>query len=390
MTPARRLLLAAHRWLGLLLALPLAAVALSGGLLAAGKPVDAWMNRHLFHAAAPAPSAAGGTLAIDAAHAELSERYGPQAGFTLRLPQEPHESLRVFVRAEHFSGMAFYDPASGRWLGQRGDTEGWWPWLFELHSNALIGDRGKAILSIVAAAALLLAVLGAVLWWPRQGGNAFGVVWRAPALRRWRDLHRVGGALVLPLLLAVLMSGVYMSWTPIRAWISQAAGEPPVKPPRLPAAPAAEGAGAGAGAAAGAGAGAAKAAPLSALVAAALAPWPEGRVVYVMLRSGQPVRVRVKLPHDPHPNGLSSTWFDPRDGHELARVRVDELDTGQRWVSWIYPLHSAQLVGPAQRLVWALVSGVLLALAGSGIWLWWRRRRLRVRAPSPAARAPLR
>jgi uncharacterized iron-regulated membrane protein len=363
MTPMRRWLLAGHRWLGLVLALPLALIAFSGALLAAGKPLDEWLNRALFEA--PVSPDASAPPAIDAVHAELRQRYGAQAGLTLRLPQAPGQSLRVFVRAEGFSGMAFYDPATARWLGQRGDTEGWWPWLFELHSEALLGDRGKAGTSLVAAGAVVLAVLGGVLWWPRRGAKAFAVAWRAPSPRRWRDLHRVGGALALPLVLAIVLSGVYMAWTPIRGWVSQALGQAPVKPPRLPQTASIAGP-----------------VPLGALAAAALAPWPEGRVVYLTLRHGQPTRVRVKLPHDPHPNGLSSAWFDPRDGRELARVRLDELDAGQRWVSWIYPLHSAQLLGPAQRGLWVLAGGVLLMLAGSGVWLWWRRRAL---SAAPAA-----
>jgi uncharacterized iron-regulated membrane protein len=354
--PLRRVLLHSHRWLGLLLVLPLGVPALSGTLLAAGKPLDEWLNRHLF--LAPGPAVATAPIQIDNIHAELTQRYGPRAGFTLRLPQQAQQSLRVFVRAEGFSGMAFYDPATARWLGQRGDTASWWPWLFELHSTLLIGEAGKGWLAASAAALLLLLLLGGLLGWPGQGRSAFGVTWRAAAPRRWRDLHRVGGLGLLPLLLVLVASGLYMGWTPLRGWVSAAAGDAVHKPPRLPASH--EGA---------------ASVPLSVLVARALEPWPQGRVVYLTLRSGQPVRVRVKLPHDPHPNGLSSAWFDPRDGRELARVRVEQLDAGQRWVSWIYPLHSAQLLGPPQRVAWVLLGSVLVVLAGSGVWLWARRAR---------------
>jgi uncharacterized iron-regulated membrane protein len=379
-----------HRWLGLLLALPLLALALSGALLAAGKPLDEWQHRSLFSvsATAVAPGEDAFIAALDAVHADLRQRYGADAGFTLRLPQQPGQSLRVFVRAPGFDGMAFYEPvvqtvpavpvepllgptttdpatavARAHWLGQRGRSEGWWPWLFELHSEAFAGERGKALLSISATLALGLLALGGALWWPRRGGPWFGVAWRSPAPRRWRDVHRVGGALALPLLLAIVLSGLYMAWQPIRAWVSQALHEPPVKPPALPKS-------------ASASASAAAAGPvlLSTLVRRAQAPWPEGRVVYVTLRPSQPTRVRVKLPQDPHPNGLSSVWLDPRDGRELARVRVDELDAGQRWVSWIYPLHSAQLFGPLQRGLWTLLGLALAMLVASGVWLWSRRR----------------
>jgi uncharacterized iron-regulated membrane protein len=370
MTRLRRSLLLGHRWLGLLLALPLLLVAASGALLAAGKPLDEWLNRHLFQTA----TATSAAPAVDAVHAALRQRYGEDAGFTLRLPQQPGDSLRVFVRASGFSGMAFYDPASAAWLGQRGDVQGWWPWLFELHSELLLGDTGKGLLSISAAGMLLLVLAGGVLGWPRRGGAGLRVAWRAPAPRLWRDAHRVGGLLLLPLVLAIVASGVYMAWTPVRGWVSQALGETPAKPPRLPIQAA----------------DASSPSPplLSTIVAAATRPWPEGRVVYVTLRHGQPLRVRVRLPHDPHPNGLSSAWFDPRDGRELARVRVEQLDTGQRWVSWIYPLHSAQLLGPVQPMVWVLAGAALLTLAGSGVWLWWKRRQVSAARQGPTPGTP--
>jgi uncharacterized iron-regulated membrane protein len=373
-TPVWRCLFAIHRWLGLVLALPLAAVALSGALLAAGKPLDVWLNRALFHVPAALTRTDTAAAAVDAVHADLLQRYGATASFTLRLPQEPQESLRVFVNARGFSGQAFYDSANARWLGQRHDLEGWWPWLFELHSNALSGERGKSFLSIIAAGTLILATLGGALWWRGRGTRALAVAWRAPPQRRWRDLHRVAGAGALPLLLAIVMSGVYMTWKPIRAGVSQLAGQPPIAAPRLPATAQNT---------------ADKAAvALSALLFSARARWPDGHVVYLTLRAGQPVRVRVRLPHDLHPNGLSSVWFDPRDGRELARVPVDALDAGQRWVGWIYPLHSAQLFGTAQRIAWTAAGGVLVALAGSGSWLWWRNRRMR--RPPPAAGVYLR
>jgi uncharacterized iron-regulated membrane protein len=360
----------AHRWLGLLLALPLGVLALSGALLAAGKPLDEWLQRPLFQAlaATSSPSAGSFNEALDLVHGDLRQRYGHDAGFTLRLPQQPSQSLRVFVRAPAWEGMAFYDPASARWLGQRGRTEGWWPWLFELHTEAFAGERGKAAWSISAALGLGLLVLGGALWWRGRSGAWFAVAWRSAAPRRWRDLHRVGGALALPVLLAIVLSGLYMAWQPLRGWVSQALNEAPVKPPALPRTVSSAGP-----------------VPLSALVQRARAPWPEGHVVYVTLRPGQATRVRLKLPQDPHPNGLSSVWLDPRDGRELARVRVDELDAGQRWVSWIYPLHSAQLLGPWQRGLWTLLGLLLALLAGSGVWLWWWRRRLR--AAPPAGRA---
>ena len=103
---------------------------------------------------------------------------------------------------------------------------------------------------------------------------------------------------------------------------------------------------------------------------------PDGMVGYVQVpaRGTQPLRIRYRVPDDPHPNGLTSVWMHPGTLQVLAVNRWNELDTGTRAYSWIYPLHIGELGGRATWLL-TLLSGLALAWMGvSGTWLWWRRR----------------
>lgn len=370
MTPLlRSLWLAAHRWLALTLGTLLAGVALLGTLLTVARPLDQWQHPQLF--VQPAGMAAA-ARPLGAAQARLRAEFGPGTAFTFRPPRLAGDTLWVFVRGP-WEGVVYFD-AAGRELGRRGEHEGWFNLLFELHASLLAGDRGKAVLAAAAAAYLVLLATGLVLWWPRRWPPSLRVQRGAGWLRTVFDLHKLTGALLGLVLAVPVASGAYMAWPPLRAAISALAGQQAVVAP--PVRPAASAAPAGS---------------LDAMVEAARSRVPHAMVGYVHVpaQPTQPVRVRLKAADDPHPNGLSSVWLDPASGQVLQVTNWKELDVGQRIVTTVYPLHIGVLGGPAHTLLTALSGLALATLAVTGLALWWQRRRLRARRglPTTARRA---
>lgn len=364
----RSVWLVLHRWVGLTLGVLLALVAITGTAMIVYKPLDRQLHPELF-VADPA-----GPASLDAARASLRAAFGPDARLTLRPPREAADTLWAYVDGA-FHGVAYLEPASGRLLGQRDDHEGAANLLFAIHSELLLGETGRSVLAALAAGYLLLLASGVVLWWPARWRQAVAVKWRAPPVRLVFDLHRVGGVLLGLLILASVASGLWMAWKPLPAWVNRLAAQPLAPPPiaaPLPGGPAS----------------------LDAMVADALRAFPGARVGYVVLAPNdrEPVRVRLKLQDDPHPNGLTSVWFHPASGALLATQRWHELPAGTRQTTWIYPLHSGQLAGAWHLALNAVVGAALAGLAGSGVWLWWRRRPARIgNAPRPRAstRSPL-
>ena len=365
-----------HRWLGLSVGTLLMLSALSGLALLIGRPLEPVLDPQLF--TLPAARSAAVEQPLQAVLTTLQSRYGVNANFTLRLPQQPGETLRVFVRpaahtaavasagataANAWKGTAFFDPTSAQFLGQRGETEGVLPWLYELHHELLAGDTGKAVLALAGGGFLLLSAAGLLMWWPRRGRP-----WR-----HWTDLHHSAGAFTALLLAALVLSGTWMAWRPIGGWVNAALGEQAVVAPKLTVVRAGVGVSGGVN-----GADTTSPAPapvsLDTLRARAEAALPEGHTVYVGWRPREALRVRKRLPDDPHPNGLSSVWLDPADGRVLKLVRWHALDSAGRWTAWIYPFHSGQLWGNAQRWVWGSLAAVMVLLWASGAWLWWQRR----------------
>lgn len=362
---ARRLWMWLHRWTGLTLGLLLAAAALLGALMTVLRPLDEALHPELFRAPARAAEASAAIEAsatpLETLRQRVAQEFGPKATMTIRPPREDGESLRVMVRGSAWEGTLYLDPVTVAELGRRGEAEGLANVVFELHSALLLGDTGKAVLAFTAIAYLALLVTGLILWWPMnaaQWRHAFKLKLDKGTTRSLFDLHRFAGA-VLGLLVAVAVaSGAWMAYRPIGGWVNTLVGDAAPKPPKV-------------------GKDHGERVPLDTIVASARTRWPDGQVGFVQLAAAdtRAVRLRFKLPGDPHPNGLSSIWAHPVDGHVLAQQRWDQLDLAGRSTAWIYPLHAGELFGVANRVITGLLGLALFAMGVTGVWLWWRRRR---------------
>lgn len=360
----RRIWLLCHRWVALGLGGILILSGLTGAFLVAARPLDKLLHPEFFQA----DGAGGGQPAsFESMRRNLAAEFGPQASYTFRPPREPGETMQVRVRVPHaWDGTVYLDPASGREQGRRGEDEGIVALVYKLHSALMLDRTGKAVLAWAALAYLVLMVSGLIAWWPRRWPPSLRMVFNKGALRAWFDVHRNGGA-ILALLLAVCMaSGAYLAWRPIGGWITLASGQAQVVAPKLPAQPA----------------GAVPPRSLDELAASALAAFPDGAIGYLLYtpRTDRPLAIRMRVPDDPHPNGRSTVWLDPLDGTVLAAQRWNQLDSGARINSVLYPLHTGELGGVAGEIMVALLGLGLGALGISGIWLWWRRRGLRAQA----------
>jgi uncharacterized iron-regulated membrane protein len=359
----RRLWLTVHRWVALGVGWVLALVALLGAVLVVAQPLDRAAHPELFRAAPLGqPSAVDASPAsLESIQQRLANEFGAAASFTFRPPREHDDTLWVLVRGP-WSGTVYLQPETGREQGRRAETEGFVNIVFKLHSSLMLQDIGKAMLAWIALSYLFLLVTGLVLWWLRRWPPVLRIEWRKGALRALFDLHRTGGALLGLVITVSVASGAYMAWRPLGDLVSALAGSTPLKAPALSkrAKDVAD----------------SRPMPLDEIVARARSRFPGAPVGYVQVpaRPDRPIRVRLRLADDPHPNGLTSVWMDPRNGEVLAVHRWNELDTGAKAVAYVYPLHIGELGGPAQQVL-IFISGITLAgLGGSGLWLWWRRR----------------
>lgn len=365
----RRIWLNAHRWMALGVGWLLALVALVGAILIVAQPLDRLTHPQLFTVQPHAADASATAPTLEAIRQHLVATFGDKASFTLRPPRAADQTLWVIVRGEQWSGTVYLNPATGEEQGRRGEYEGIVNLLFKFHSALLLQDTGKAILAWVALSYLMLLVSGLVLWWPKRWPPVLRIELRKGLLRGLFDMHRIGGA-ILGLLIAVsVATGAYMAWRPLGGFVTMLSGEKPIKPPTVPKdLPHAV-----------------AAVSLDEMAARAQAQFAYAPIGYVQVpaQAGRPIRIRLRLPDDPHPNGLTSVWLHPQNGVVLAVHRWNELDPGARAFSFIYPLHTGELGGFFLEAL-TFICGLALGMLGiTGIWLWWRRRVVRTKAGGP-------
>ncbi|MGH8444204.1 MAG: PepSY-associated TM helix domain-containing protein [Solimonas sp.] len=356
----KSLWLRVHRWLALSVGWVLLLLGASGAVLVVAQPLDRALHPEFFRAATPVATA--DHTPLEPLRERLAREFGPKASFTFRPPREAGESLWVNVRGP-WSGTVYFDPATGAEQGRRGETQGFVGTLFKLHSSLWLKDTGKAILAWVALAYLFMLVSGVILWWPRRWPPSWAVELRRGRTRALFDLHRVAGATLGLLIAMSVATGAYMAWRPLGGFVTTLSGAQPVKPPKLKVEdgdtrPMLD---------------------LDLLVADARTRLPDAMVGYVLVpaKADAPLRVRMITADDPHPNGLSSVWLDPRSGAVLGVNRWNELDPGARAVAWIYPLHTGVLGGPLLEAVIFISGSTLAGMGVTGVWLWWRRRSAR-------------
>ena len=372
MTVLRSLWLRLHRWFALGLGWLLILAGLTGAMLVVSQPLDRWMNPQLFQAQSTAGAASNDpstqTAKLEPIVAAAHKEFGPKATLRFKLPQEDGESLWLRVQSTDWRGTIYLNPTTGQEQGRRGETEGFVNTLFKLHSTLLLDGTGKIILAWVALTYMLLLITGVILWWPKRWPGNWHIELNKNLVRALFDLHRVGG-IVMGLLIAVtVITGAYLAWRPLGEVLNLVSGTQPTKAPKLPALqvdadqeqlP--------------------KPPSLDTMVAKARAAMPDAQISFVQVQANakQAMRIRFRAHDEPHPNGISSVWMDPRTGAVLAVQRWNEIDPGAGAAAIAYPLHTGELGGVALEIVAALNGVVLAGLGITGIWLWWRRRKAR-------------
>lgn len=174
-------------------------------------------------------------------------------------------------------------------------------------------------------------------------------------------MHRMSGIFCGVMILVSVSTGAYLAWRPLAGFVATLAGQKPTKAPMvsnenlLPK----------------------EWLSLDAMAQRAQEQFPGSHIGYIQVPSEQnrPIRVRLKLAGDPHPNGLTSVWLHPLSGKILAVNRWDEIDPGARAMSFVYPLHTGEFGGVLLELA-TFIGGVALAVLGiTGFWLCWSRKK---------------
>ncbi len=344
-----------HKWIGLILAIVIIPISLTGAALVWHDPLEKAVYPERY-------AVTGGTTLPLAAYASAaSGLLSPGERLQrIELPKEAGEPATVAAskpgkgRPQRLT--IYLDPPTAKVLGTARSGEGVFQVMHRLHGSLMIPEIGRPIVGWIGIAMLVSAISGLWLWWPLVGSVRRGLRWKRHSNVDTNLHHQMGFWISLPLFVLSL-TGVWISFPQWFAGFETAQAGPRSGPggpnrfaPPLPlAAEAMTGAVAKAEVAAGG--------------KAVLVAWPTEKspewTVSIKPATGGPAQVKVTA-------GDLATTVEPGSG--------EPPETLARFMRRIHD-------GNDTPFIWQLIvflGGILpAALAVTGVIMWWRARKWR-------------
>lgn len=380
----KAILFQVHSIAGLVLALLVSMIALTGAIMSFEDEIVDHLNAGIMQVAPrQAPRLMPDELA---ARLKAGQDLGKVAAVTLS--SDPSAAVHVrFGRDEQGGRPAslYVDPYDARVLGSpRG--EAFFATVRQLHRWLLLPGDGKGwgrpITGSIAIGLIVMLVSGLVLRWPRRAGSVkmwlkpnFGLGGRA----LHRSLHTVIGTWVLPVYLTMALTGLYFSFEWYKDGVTWLLARPQVAATKMTAKP-----------------------PRAARPAETAQPigfdqaWmtfqrEEGdrfsrALLTLPAGSGTAIRIRSW--------GKASLLETMRDefrinavtGQLVSAERYADKTFGETIIAAIYDIHRGAILGWPGKLAFMIAAIMMPLFAVTGVLLYLSRRKLRRPAPTPLGR----
>ena len=232
----RNLWFQVHKWIGLILCLPIVVLCLTGSALV----WDEWFTEVANpQRAAEAPADQPHSLYATAARQALAtnERLS-----SLTFPDGEGAVVVSATRLDEPPGgrpvrtLVWLDPTSGQVLDRGDTTQGLARVLHVLHGSLMIPGVGRQIVGWIGVLMLVSSLTGLWLWWPFKGGFRRGLRWkRMPTTSG--NLHHQGGFWIAVPLAVLSLTGAWISFPAFFGALAGESGGPRGGPPRFGGAP---------------------------------------------------------------------------------------------------------------------------------------------------------
>ncbi|WBL78427.1 PepSY domain-containing protein [Bradyrhizobium xenonodulans] len=380
----KAILFQVHSIAGLVLALLVSLIALTGATMSFEDEIVDYLNAGIMQVAPRTTPA----LMPDALVARLkaAQDFGKVVAVTLS--SDPSSAVHIrFGRDEQGGRPAslYVDPYDTRVLGApRG--EAFFATVRRLHRWLLIpGDAkgwGRPVTGTIALGLIVMLVSGLVLRWPRRAGSV--KMWLKPNLGLsgrglHRSLHTVIGTWVLPVYLAMTLTGLWFSFEWYKDGVAWLLSRPHVTAAKMAAKP----------------------------------PRPDGRAepavpigfdqawtAFQREEGGRFSRALLTLPASPGTVMRIRSWgkdmtleatrdefrVDAVTGQLVSAERYADKTFGEKIIAAIYDIHRGAILGWPGKLAFMLAAISMPLFSVTGILLYLSRRKLRRPAQLPLGR----
>ena len=345
-----------HLWTGVILALYLVVIGVTGSILVFGAELEQLVNP------SPWPRIDRAQRVADLATVvhSLATRYPHTHIVSITAPTSIEPVFTAVLQTAKQISVAC-QPSTGEVLGEINREPSRLQWIYDLHENLLAQRSGRVANGIGALALLLMALTGLINWWPglQSWRRALSIDFR----RRWRrvnyDIHSAVGFWTLALLVVWASSGVYFTW-PDRflALVNHLSPLVNSRPPMVVVHPNTD------------------IAPLDfrAMLAKAYAVDPGARWEAVFFPASRRSPFEMLMSRSTSRDREDTLFFNPYNGQYISTWQYGVNKSLGDWIVWLQvPLHFGTHWGLAFKCLWAAFGLALPVLAITGLLMYWNR-----------------
>lgn len=355
----RRTVVNIHLYIALAAGLFLILIGLTGSMVVFREEIEKLMYQEFLET-----TVRGERVPVQTAVNAVKRAYPKDKMAFIRMPRTPQETYLFKMNSAH-DLFVYADSYSGEVLGAHRQEDTFLGWVALVHTELLIGERGKTILGIGALLLICMSITGFFLWWPPNGKVSRGlkIDWQSPWKKRVFDMHRAFGIYSVLFLLIAAFTGVSLVFNKNVAEITNflTASAPRPLPP-LSNSPGETG----------------TIPPIDDLLHEAdrILSGPTTWITFPQTPEA-PLVVRKKMPGEFNPNGKSFIYFDQYSGEVLLVEDTSSAPVGTRIYNTFYPLHIGILGGMPTRIFQVIVGFLPLLLFVTGYVMWRNRRKAR-------------
>ncbi len=212
-----------HLWLGLISGIIVFVVCLTGTLFVFHDEVNEFVNRRALTVDVPQNAV---RVPADSIIANMRQAYPGVAVSGYTVFRDPSRSIHMMCfnrddkRPYRGMGSAYANPYTGQII-KVDYTYGIFRWLAAIHTNLLLDKTGTHMVEIATVIFLIELITGLIWWWPKKWTKAareksFKIKWNAKWRRVNIDLHNVLGFYSLVLAIVLTVTGLILSYEPVK------------------------------------------------------------------------------------------------------------------------------------------------------------------------------
>ena len=205
----RRALFQIHLWTGLAVGLYIVVISVSGSILV--------YRSELRQAFEPEPryvTVAGIRMTEEELTTTALQLYPDHSVSRVILRDDPTRAATVTLTLDGAPRQLLFNPYTGDDLGHRLPL-GYrlTTWMLDLHDNLLYGNTGRRLNGIGSVTLTLLALTGAVIWWPgrERWAKSIAIDWKSGWRRINWSLHSASGFWFVLFVLMWAITGIYLT-----------------------------------------------------------------------------------------------------------------------------------------------------------------------------------